>query len=155
MGVNGVTVRTTSDVQTIRKLLWQFEDMFPNLRERVQDYEEYAKKLAENAQVYLIGEEVRGFAAVYANDVAQGTAYIPLIGVLPHCRGEGLGKKLMELCCSEARRLGMKSIRLEVRTDNHTAMEFFTRCGFSKSGTCSAVSILMEKSLVSRKDSMS
>ncbi len=58
------------------------------------------------------------------------TARLYSIVIDPDCRGQGLGKKLFEACEGLARERGCKRIHLEVRADNHSAIQFYEDRGF-------------------------
>lgn len=62
----------------------------------------------------------------------KGCAIARLYSIVvdPDCRGQGLGKRLFETCQSVAAQHGCKRIHLEVRADNHSAIEFYEDRGF-------------------------
>ncbi|GGX96767.1 hypothetical protein GCM10007160_25500 [Litchfieldella qijiaojingensis] len=51
--------------------------------------------------------------------------------VHPEARGEGLGRRLLEVLEREARRRDMLQITLEVRADNRVALGLYRRMGFT------------------------
>ena len=59
-----------------------------------------------------------------------GIARLYSIVVDPDCRGQGLGKRLFETCVSVATEHNCKRIHLEVRADNHSAIQFYEDRGF-------------------------
>ena len=143
-------IQVVKDAKQILSLLYQFDCVFIHMREKVQNYDLFAKKLAQNALVYLIqqNEETCGLSVMYANDTDKLTAFITLFGFLPEWQGKHLGKEMIDFCCTEAKAKGMKSIRLEVDLDNHRAIAFYAHNGFLQCGTCSPTSMYMEKALV-------
>lgn len=142
-------VRVVSKANEIVLLLQKFDNVVPRFRERVQDYKAYAQKLSENALVFECreNEEPVGFAAVYANNLQDETAFLALLAILPQYQGKQLGKRLMESCCIEAKKNGMKRIRLEVDISNHKAIGFYTRRGFASTNEYTTTSMYMEKKL--------
>jgi len=56
--------------------------------------------------------------------------YIRNLTVAPPKRRKGIGKKLIETCCSWGKRKGAARIVLDVRIGNSTAMSFYRKCGF-------------------------
>lgn len=121
-----------NNAEDILKLLLEFDDVFPHLKEKVDSYEEYALKLSKNACVYkavLNGENV-GILVFYANDKQTKTAYVSLIGIKTEFQGMKLGSWLINECEKIAKRNGMKYIKLEVDVDNHSAIEFYFYMNF-------------------------
>jgi len=145
-----VEIQIVTEEMQILSLLYRFDSIFVHLREKVPDYNAFAKKLAKNALVYHVqkNKETCGLAVMYANDTKELTAFITLFGVLPKWQGKHLGRELMDVCSKEAIVNGMKRIRLEVDLDNHNAIAFYTRNGFIPQEVCSGSSIYMERSLV-------
>ena len=133
----------------ILNLLYDFDDVFPHLKEKVKDYEAFALKLKENAFVYkaAINDNVFGILVFYANDNDTKRAYISLIGVKKEYRATGLGRYLIDSCIEFSKANGMKSILLEVDNDNKNAISFYHRLGFEKTGEASKTSIHMKKDI--------
>ena len=52
--------------------------------------------------------------------------------VLPECRGNGYGKKLVEAIQKEAKAQGIQNLFLEVRVSNAIAIALYEKCGFKK-----------------------
>lgn len=144
-----IRVQSITDFKQILYLLNQFDCVFIHMHEKVDDYSVYAQKLAEKALVYrvLTNDETCGFIVMYANDTKESVAFVALFGLLPEWQGKKLGKEMMEFCCTKAKSLGMKKIRLEVDLDNHKAIAFYMRVGFIPNGICSPASVYMEKTL--------
>jgi ribosomal protein S18 acetylase RimI-like enzyme len=55
------------------------------------------------------------------------------LAVAPEFRGRGIGKALLDAAADDARRLGYCKLTLEVRADNHKALELYRRAGFRTS----------------------
>lgn len=60
----------------------------------------------------------------------KGESRIMMFGVRPQYRGVGLGSLLLQDFLQRTMALGGKSVRLEVRPDNHEAISFYMRRGF-------------------------
>jgi ribosomal protein S18 acetylase RimI-like enzyme len=52
------------------------------------------------------------------------------LAVVPECRGQGVGRLLLERVEAKARELGCCKLTLEVRDDNHLAQRLYQRFGF-------------------------
>ena len=59
---------------------------------------------------------------------------IHLLATLPTMRGMGLGKKLVDFACIQAKREGAQVIRLDVVDGNYPALRLYESCGFSHVG---------------------
>ncbi|WP_373265176.1 GNAT family N-acetyltransferase [Hungatella hathewayi] len=105
------------------------QHMNPVLSSRVC-IEEYAWKLAEKADIFYAvyaGTDC-GHCAVYMN--AGEKAYITSFGVLPEFQGNGIANVLMEAVLLEAAARGIKTIGLEVCTNNKAALCLYCKFGF-------------------------
>ncbi len=71
-----------------------------------------------------------GYAALYANDMENRTAYFTLLAVSPHCQKMGIGEGLMQAGLKLARSRGMRAAKLEVKKDNSGAIRLYERLGF-------------------------
>lgn len=56
------------------------------------------------------------------------------MGVLPECRGRGLGRSLLERSLAEARRNRFLRVELHVRASNSPAVALYQGCGFRTEG---------------------
>ena len=50
----------------------------------------------------------------------------------PPCQGKGLGRRLMDACLDEARRLGCRSLRLDTQAKMEAAVHLYRAYGFSE-----------------------
>ncbi len=107
------------------------KDTFPDLSNRV-NIEDYLNKIAKYALVFAAydGENIMGFAAMYANDNKAHTAYITLVGVCKAYRRMHLGTALLAKCFEYAKECGMKHIQLEVNKNNTAAIALYENNGF-------------------------
>lgn len=77
-------------------------------------------------------------------------AWIATIGVLPSHRGKGLGRALLQTC---EENLGHITIRLNVRTSNHSAIQLYQTSGYQKVGVWPGYYADGEEALVMEKRS--
>ncbi len=115
---------------------------------RVGSLSEYAKKLYNNAENYVIEkEEEIGFLSFYANEKAKRYAYLILIAVDNAEQNKGVGGaavQYMEKVCREKK---FKGIRLEVDKKNNKAISFYRGLGFEIIEDASDLSYYMEKEI--------
>lgn len=76
-------------------------------------------------------ENVIGYAGLAKNPVA-GQADIQTIAVSLEHRGRGLGRDLMNVLLTEAKRANLRQVFLEVRADNATAQKLYESLGFKQ-----------------------
>ncbi len=86
--------------------------------------------------VYTLNDRIIGFIA--GGKFSRTEARILLLAVEDSFRGMGIGKALMNDFTSLCRMHNIMSIRLEVRTDNAEAIQFYNRYGFSTISTIRA-----------------
>lgn len=60
--------------------------------------------------------------------------FIDDVYLVPEARGQGLGRKLVELTVIEAARLGIRTLHLEVATENDRATSLYRSAGFEETG---------------------
>lgn len=82
------------------------------------------------------------FVAENNNKILGGGGIYPTVGLpadtcelvkmylLPHARGIGLGKKLIENCIDSAKSIGYKRIYLETLEELHLALKIYAKFGF-------------------------
>lgn len=98
--------------------------------------------------------EVAGFAIMHFGD---REAHLLLLAVQPVHRRRGIGRSLLEWLEKSCRTAGIETVRLEVRAGNHSAISFYTECGFRHFARLSGyydrqeAAIAMQKSLVVRR----
>lgn len=85
--------------------------------------------------VALNGDDVVGWCDVLPV-VGQARAHVGTygIGVLPDCRGRGIGTRLTEATLAKALTKGLTRIELTVRVDNTGAIALYERFGFVVEG---------------------
>ncbi len=73
-------------------------------------------------------------AAVLLKRKNSKIARLYSLAVHPRFRGEGLGRELLVHLASTCRNNGLSAIRLEVGTENETAMRLYREAGFQMVG---------------------
>lgn len=142
-------MRKIAEATEISGILQQFDEIFPHLKEKIDNIETFSEKLAKYALVY-VGEENEspcGILVFYANNIDARVAYISLIGLLSKYQGKSLGKEMLVFCESESQKRGMTSIKLEVDLDNVSAIRFYEKNGYKFCGKASNCSMYMMKML--------
>lgn len=71
----------------------------------------------------------RGFSTFAARPLLNIHDFV----VLDQCRGQGIGRRVMDHVEAAARRLGCCKLTLEVQDDNHRARAVYTAFGFQQS----------------------
>ena len=66
--------------------------------------------------------------------VAGGEAEILTLAVVPHARGRGLGRALLDKAIAQAEAQGAEALFLEVGADNPHALALYAGLGFGKVG---------------------
>jgi len=116
----------------LRGWLATFGDFLPDpLGDRLC-LDSYAEKLLTHAEIGCawVGNELAGLMVLYANDMETRTAHLPLISLLPTCRGRGLGNIMMRRAIAQARQRGMERLTLTVDHDNSPAQRLYAALGF-------------------------
>jgi ribosomal protein S18 acetylase RimI-like enzyme len=80
----------------------------------------------ESSFVAYEGGEVAGVAVVA---VRASAGWVPALGVVPHRRGRGLGRRMMSALLGRARASGLRSLKLEVLAGNATARRIYEELG--------------------------
>ena len=87
-----------------------------------------------NAGVLLLvvdpAGEVVGTAAV--RRLAPAIGELKRMWLRPGCQGRGLGRRLMDACLDEARRLGCRALRLDTQTKLEAAVHLYRAYGFAE-----------------------
>jgi len=74
-------------------------------------------------------EGVVGFA-IYSPIIPE--SHLLNIAIIPSSQGQGLGRELLQKVIMQNKILGVKSITLEVRISNHSAITLYKSEGFTK-----------------------
>ncbi|MHC9532301.1 ribosomal protein S18-alanine N-acetyltransferase [Dellaglioa sp. BT-FLS60] len=78
-------------------------------------------------------DKMLGFVGCSTN-AKTGDVHIANIAVLPECQGRGMGNFLVTAITKRARLMKFKTVSLEVRRDNQTALNLYHQLGFNKVG---------------------
>ena len=106
--------------------------VYDQFEQSIPDYKKYEDKVLHNAIVVeaTVNHKAAGLVAFYANDFQTKLAYISQIAVLPDMQRKGVGECLLKKCEEYCKAVGMKALRLEVKTDNQKAIAFYSKQGF-------------------------
>ena len=74
--------------------------------------------------------EVMGTAVVRV--LEPGVGELKRMWLRPACQGRGLGRRLMDACLDEARRLGCRALRLDTQTKLEAAVHLYRAYGFAE-----------------------
>jgi ribosomal protein S18 acetylase RimI-like enzyme len=101
----------------------------------------WADKIADSAwPVFIIdehGESVAFCQMIPSRDPDDDPArvgHITSLHVLPHLRGKGHGRTLLDHVCAEFMRRGFEELTLWVLEENHPARAFYEKYGFTLDG---------------------
>jgi ribosomal-protein-alanine N-acetyltransferase len=75
-----------------------------------------------------------GLVAVGVGRVAADELEIHTVAVAPHCRRQGLARRVVATLESEATAAGATRALLEVRASNHAAIALYRACGYVETG---------------------
>lgn len=99
--------------------------------------ERFAQYLADPDRAVITaahGDRMMGYAMI-VRDVADDTAELSKIYVLPEHHGCGVAAALMTRALDVAGRWGVNGVWLGVNRENHRAQRFYTKNGFTVTGT--------------------
>lgn len=97
---------------------------------------QYRRHLDSDSALVLIAtaeRQVRGSAVLFLRRRSR-LARLYSLATHPEARGRGIGSALLDAIASAARQRGCTALRLEVRSDNATAIALYERCGFRRIG---------------------
>jgi ribosomal-protein-alanine N-acetyltransferase len=83
-----------------------------------------------NRETSLVAEKERRIVGYLIATKDRSTGHIISIAVLPEERGKTVGRTLLERALEILRRLGVETVRLEVRRSNREAQRFYEVQGF-------------------------
>lgn len=144
-------MKQVMNIGELHELLEKFDTVFdPSLSVDVPDLKQYAEKLAENADTFVIEEKnmSAGFISFYANDDKEEHSFIVLLAVLPEFQGKRLAQKLLDRCMIESTNKNKKGVKLEVMKDNYSAVRFYERNNFKVSEETGRGSVYMIRTLL-------
>jgi ribosomal protein S18 acetylase RimI-like enzyme len=90
------------------------------------------RKLSVQRDLFLVGcRDGRVIATAMAGYEGH-RGWVNYLAVSPGCRGQGLGRKMMDAAEARLRALGCPKVNLQVRSGNSDAIEFYERIGFKQ-----------------------
>ena len=84
--------------------------------------------------VYFVAEEEMGIIGYCGVWLSAETGDLCNMAVLPSCRRQGIGRRLLEKAIHSAIGRGAEEIVLEVRESNQAACALYEKFGFQKTG---------------------
>lgn len=94
--------------------------------------EQWWRELATLHNHYWVVEEDSKIVGYAGLSVQAPDSDIQTIAIDPQSQGRGLGARLLAEMLKRARELGVRSIFLEVRTDNAPAIALYNKAGFER-----------------------
>ena len=124
-------VISNDEKRILRFLTMTALDFVPPLDSRV-DLVAYSRKLSRAAinLFYRVESVDAGHAAVYANQVESGVAFLSSIAVDRRFRGSGIARALLEQVIATCRERGFRTLELEVGHLNSSAIHLYQAFGF-------------------------
>lgn len=96
----------------------------------------HGEPLARGWIVRSAGEAI-GYVAItlgYSIEYGGRDGFIDELYLVPEARGRGWGRCLLDFACAEAKRLGIKTLHLEVELGNDRAARLYGGAGFEQTG---------------------
>lgn len=114
----------------------QIEDACFSMPWSVQSFQD---SISRKDTLFLVCEQmdaegithIAGYIGMYQS-FEEGS--ITNVAVLPECRKQGIGQKLVSAAKNEAGKAGIETIFLEVRVSNQPAIALYEKMGFEKLG---------------------
>ena len=137
------------DFYKIRSLYWtlidqeQDEPSFPHWKKGIHPSDGMIQDSINAGQLYVLSDGAEIAACVIANDEkVDGYSDAPwqidsdevivlhVLAVHPNHRGKGLARRLVENVIEQERKVGKKTLRLDVIENNTTAEKLYQKLGF-------------------------
>lgn len=144
-----IVIDLVKDSKKKREIVERCDHTFMHGITTRSDYETIFRKIDQNAFFIaaVVNKNYVGYAAIYANDQDEKTAYISMIGVLKDMQRMHIGSKLLEKCIEVSKEQAMEKIRLEVLDENQKGIRFYQKNGFVLEKKCSEKSSYFVKVL--------
>lgn len=78
-----------------------------------------------------LDDKVVGYISTW-HDPDAGIGYIPNMAFVPECRGQGMGRKLLEHALAHFRKLGLSLAKIETLEQNSVGNHLYTSLGFQE-----------------------
>ena len=134
-----------ADREAVNAIAKQIHDMHvswrPDIYASIEEHytqERFAEAIRDR-QLYVakVAGQVAGFTALkkvtydFPGVVKRGVMLVEEFGVHEFCRGQGIGKAMMEDIHALARAFGCTDLQLRVYPQNDDAVGFYQKCGFA------------------------
>lgn len=105
------------------------ESHFPSDRMSARSVRNFLRAPSAHVWVAEAAEELAGSLVLLTRKGVRSARIYSVI-VLPHMRGRGLAAKLVAAAETQARKLGLDAVTLEVRDDNVAALALYSKLGY-------------------------
>ncbi|KAA0134554.1 MAG: GNAT family N-acetyltransferase [Gimesia chilikensis] len=78
-----------------------------------------------------LDDKIVGYISTW-HDLEAGIGYIPNMAFVPECRGQGMGRKLLEYALAHFRELGLSLAKIETLEQNAVGNHLYTSLGFQE-----------------------
>jgi phenylacetate-CoA ligase len=146
---NRVELKEIKHIDQVKKILEDFSVVLVSLSKGKEYRNIMAEKFINHGHIISIAENEKylGFAAFYANDKINKTAYLSMIAVHPKYQNKNIGSKLLQRIFNISLDNGMQIIKLEVNKDNTKAINFYIKNGFNIFGDSFEENVYMIKEI--------
>ncbi len=118
----------------VRDTLVEFKANHPNTVYYDPSTDHLYQLFQVSGAAYFVGEidgQVVGGGGIYPTDgLPKDTCELVKMYLLPHARGVGLGRKLIQLCLDYAAGAGYRQVYLETMPELQQALKTYERSGF-------------------------
>jgi ribosomal protein S18 acetylase RimI-like enzyme len=134
-----ITIGTTGDVSVAALVpaaaaAWQnasYDPVEPEVLPTVESYADRCRVHSVDLAHSVVARDATGRIIGYAMLARRGDrGWCGDFGVVPEWRGRGIGHRMMEAFLEQARLAGVRSVTLEVWSENQPARRIYERAGF-------------------------
>ncbi|QDT29767.1 putative acetyltransferase [Gimesia panareensis] len=90
-----------------------------------------SRREPEGIFVAELDDRIVGYISTW-HDPAAGIGYIPNMAFVPECRGQGMGRQLLEHALAHFRNLGLSLAKIETLEQNAVGNHLYTSLGFQE-----------------------
>ena len=90
-----------------------------------------AAAMAKGVRFYLLEDAEEATGCVALEHADENVCYLERLGVLPECRGQGLGRRLVSHALGEAASLGAQRMEIGIIADHVELRQWYARRGFA------------------------
>lgn len=90
-----------------------------------------AKREPEGIFIAEVAGKIVGYISTW-HDPEAGIGYIPNMAFVPECRGQGMGRKLLEYALNHFRQLNLSLAKIETLEQNAVGNHLYTSLGFKE-----------------------